>query len=108
MNRRAGTAKASETSTKRSDENERRAAKCILTHFGFCELCIPIVGLSRAGLNDDFFARLRLFFLHHTHELLERGPRDDAIELGSVVVNYANVFDHQVYTFHTLSTLWSL
>lgn len=39
---------------------------------------------------------LRLLFFHRTNELGERRSRDDAIELGSVVVDYADVFDHQI------------
>ena len=42
---------------------------------------------------------LRLLFFHRTNELGERRSRDDAIELGSVVVDYADVFDHQIVNF---------
>jgi hypothetical protein len=45
------------------------------------------------------FEMLRLLFFHHANETLERGPRDDAIELRAVVVDHADVFDHKVVDF---------
>lgn len=46
---------------------------------------------------------LWLLFFHRTNELGERRSRDDAIELGSVVVDYADVFDHQIVDFPFLA-----
>jgi hypothetical protein len=42
---------------------------------------------------------LRLLCFHRTNELSERRSRDDPIELGSVVVDYADVCDHQIINF---------
>ncbi len=42
---------------------------------------------------------LRLLFFHRTNELGIRRSRDDAIELGSVVVDHADILDHQVVNF---------
>ena len=42
---------------------------------------------------------LRLLFFHRTNELGIGRSRDDAIELGSVVVDYADVLDHQIVNF---------
>ena len=34
--------------------------------------------------------------MHDANEILERGLEDDAIKLGSIIVDHTNVFDHQV------------
>jgi len=44
-------------------------------------------------------SRLRLFCFDDTNEILERRSCYDAIELGSVIVDQTNVFDHQVVHF---------
>ena len=42
---------------------------------------------------------LRLLLLQDVDEILERGSHDDAFELGPVVVDQTNVFDHKVVDF---------
>ena len=41
----------------------------------------------------------RLFFFHRPNKSSERGAGDDAIELGTVVADHADVLDHHVINF---------
>ncbi|MGZ8529398.1 MAG: hypothetical protein ACXW6J_02015 [Candidatus Binatia bacterium] len=62
---------------------ETRAAIGMLytEHFGFCDLWTIALagGLARLVSTRDF-SRLRLFFVHRTHEFRERRSFDDPIE----------------------------
>ena len=59
----------------------------------------PLLATSCGQGSTAPFGTLRLLFFHHANEILERGSCDDAIELGPVVVDHANVFDHKVVDF---------